>query len=495
MSGAYGADTVQLRDLASTFDQSANRLDAGRISVANRIRLRLWVGPLAVRFRLNWDSQFSKMLHASAESLRIAARTLRDQASEQERASAASDSAGGNPGNKVADWFADRWKDVLSGEKAAVHWVSERGAEVWNAATDAIDWAGDRLAAGWDASVAGVQWVGDRLEDGWNWVVDRGDAIVDDWANAGDAAGQYWNATVGSLANGEWPRTTEVLASLIRLSGATRGAMATTISLGILPANVFDDGDPVAGNPETVEGATPDSLASVLATVSSAYGDNDGRIRVTTVDTPQGPRVIVSVPGTESWIPGAGNNPMDLTGNLVTAGGGRSTMSQAVELALAKANLPAGAQVMLVGHSQGGMTVADLASDSRFVSKYHVTNMVTYGSPIDSAHIDPRVNVLEFQHQSDVVPRLDLGDARLSPLGLSPGDPDVGSANHHNVTLSDPAWAPDAIKNHDHNQYRASVERSTDPTLRAYEEQLRQKGFLSPDSSSTTQAIQISRRD
>lgn len=34
--------------------------------------------------------------------------------------------------------------------------------------------------------------------------------------------------------------------------------------------------------------------------------------------------MIVSIPGTENWNPLAGDNPMDLTGNLVTAGeGGR----------------------------------------------------------------------------------------------------------------------------------------------------------------------------
>jgi len=94
MSNMYGADVAQLRDLASAFDQAAQRLDAGRMAVGNRIRLRFWLGPIAVRFRLEWDSQYSRMIHSAAEGLRLAARDARTNADEQDRTSAADGAIG-----------------------------------------------------------------------------------------------------------------------------------------------------------------------------------------------------------------------------------------------------------------------------------------------------------------------------------------------------------------------------------------------------------------
>jgi len=90
MSGMYGADVTQLRELAAALERSAQQLDAGRMSVGNRIRLRLWLGPIAVRFRLQWDSEYSRMIHSAAEGLRSAAKDARSNAEEQDRASAAS---------------------------------------------------------------------------------------------------------------------------------------------------------------------------------------------------------------------------------------------------------------------------------------------------------------------------------------------------------------------------------------------------------------------
>lgn len=99
----YGADVPQLKELAGAFESAAARMDAGRAAVSNKIQVRLWVGPVAVRFRLNWESQYSRMLHKAAEDLRGAAKSARENAAEQERASAASTvasvSAGGSVGS------------------------------------------------------------------------------------------------------------------------------------------------------------------------------------------------------------------------------------------------------------------------------------------------------------------------------------------------------------------------------------------------------------
>jgi hypothetical protein len=124
------------------------------------------------------------------------------------------------------------------------------------------------------------------------------------------------------------------------------------------------------------------------------------------------------------------------------------------------------------------MTVADLTSDPAFVSEYNVTHAMTYGSPIDSVHIDPSVSVLEMQHQHDAVPRLDMGDSRFPFL---PGGQNE-SANHTSVTFDDPGSPFNAVANHDHAEaYPNSMGNSTDPGYLAYQQSLRDSGFLTDD--------------
>lgn len=518
MPNMYGADVAQLRALAAQFDRTADQLDRGRMAVGNAIRISAWVGPFATSFRVQWDSEHSLRIARATHLLRENAAKARANADAQERTSAVDGSSqgiggavsgGGSSGGGWQGWFGDRFSDIKDAGGAAVGWVGDRAADLWNAGETAVGWVGDRAVDVWNAGAAGVGWVGNRAVDAWNWAGDRAAAIGDDWGNVGDAALQYWDATGGSILDGRWPRTTEVVASELLLTGAIIGAVATTASAGTVETNLFDDGKPYAGDPKPASGIVkiPNSLESLTGSVSDAYGAGDGVVRVTTIQTEAGPRVIVSVPGTETWSPFGGGNAMDLTGNLVTAGGGRSSMTEAVELALAKANIPPGAQVALVGHSQGGMTVAALASDPDFVSRYNVTNAITFGSPVDSVQFDSRVNVLEVQHASDIVPKLDMGDALYVPLPnpLIPGVPlipglpsgyDQAGPHNTSVVLPNPGGPLDVGANHDDQNYSSSIARSSDPALLAYESQLRANGFLSGTTANATAVdIQVGRKN
>lgn len=94
MATMYGADVAQLRQLASQFDAKAQALDADRMSVGNAIQISAWVGPVAVRFRHTWESDYSRKLHDAASRLRDAAIKLRANADDQERTSAVDGGAG-----------------------------------------------------------------------------------------------------------------------------------------------------------------------------------------------------------------------------------------------------------------------------------------------------------------------------------------------------------------------------------------------------------------
>ncbi|MGC0369912.1 WXG100 family type VII secretion target [Microbacterium sp. SLBN-111] len=85
--GMYGADVEQLRALARSFDSAATRLDQNRMTVGNAIRIQAWVGPVAVRFRAEWDSAHSVKVAQAAAGLRDAASALRRNADDQDHTS------------------------------------------------------------------------------------------------------------------------------------------------------------------------------------------------------------------------------------------------------------------------------------------------------------------------------------------------------------------------------------------------------------------------
>lgn len=544
-----GQDIEQVRALAGLFESSADELESARQQVTAAVFGFDGYGPNVDQMRGEWSDRLAPTLSDIAEALREAGDTATRNADAQEDTSNSYDgnpfagvstqggSSGDDDGGGPLDWLGDKAGDLWDAGGDALDWTGDKVGDLWDAGTNVVGnvwdagtnlvgkvwdagtdvagkvwdtgtniagniWdAGTNLAGKlWDAGTNAVDWIGDRGSDALDWIGDRASAIGGSFANVGDSGLQLWDATGGAILDGEWPRTTEVLASTIRLAGATVGAGLTAGTLGMFDPKVFDDGKPTASDPIPVDGPrSPTSISDIALGVTDSYKVADGNVRVTTVDGPNGPRVIVNVPGTEAWNPAAGDNPMDLTGNLVTAGGGRSTMSEAVVLAMENANIPPGAEVMLVGHSQGGMTVADLTSDSAFVDKYNVTHAMTYGSPIDSAHIDPSVSVLEMQHQHDVVPRLDLGDSRFPFL---PGGQNE-SGNHTSVTFDDPGSAWNASANHDHSEaYPNSMANSSDPGLAAYEQSLRDSGFIvdvdqngNPSSPVTAEDVRVGREN
>ena len=119
-----------------------------------------------------------------------------------------------------------------------------------------------------------------------------------------------------------------------------------------------------------------------------------------------GNRYVAYIPGTQAWLPIAGKNPLDLTSNLqAMAGPARASSEAAVQRAIAIAGVTKRDQVLLVGHSQGGMVAANIASQPQ---NYKVAGLVTIGSPISQLNQDLRVPTVSIQHTNDLVPKLDL---------------------------------------------------------------------------------------
>jgi hypothetical protein len=118
---------------------------------------------------------------------------------------------------------------------------------------------------------------------------------------------------------------------------------------------------------------------------------------------------VAYIPGTQSWLPLAGKNPLDLTSNLhAMKGAGLAASEKGLAAALQKSGAGPASKVYLVGHSQGGMVAANLAlRDSR------VAGIVTFGAPISQVAGQLKIPVVAIEHSNDVVPKLGL---KANPL-------------------------------------------------------------------------------
>jgi len=186
-------------------------------------------------------------------------------------------------------------------------------------------------------------------------------------------------------------------------------------------------------------------LVGVNGTTDGMGGEDATVIDVKKVVGPDGSvHYVVSLPSTQDWQLGADAGAMnDRDSNLALLMDNpllRTAYERAVLEAMQDAGVPAGADVVLTGFSQGGIMAANLAADGSF--PYNTVGVITNGSPIDTFDIPPHIPVYAFQHANDPVPMLDG-----SVVGGTP-------ANVHQIVLPP---ASDPIAAHNNELYTSSV--------------------------------------
>jgi hypothetical protein len=179
-------------------------------------------------------------------------------------------------------------------------------------------------------------------------------------------------------------------------------------------AGAYDraDGMTIQNTRPLVAGREVHNLLFTLNEVDKATGPN-GRpviqVRELVTIVPGGRRVsrwIVDIPGTSKWNLPGGDVATDTSANLHSMAGHTTAYQQAIQAALADAGAKPGQQVMLVGHSLGGM-VAMQSAGGLTASGYNVTHVLTAGSPLASYSAPPSVQVLSLENTVDVVTRAD----------------------------------------------------------------------------------------
>ena len=123
---------------------------------------------------------------------------------------------------------------------------------------------------------------------------------------------------------------------------------------------------------------------------------------------------VVYVPGTTDWTVGDGE-PQDLLTNLEGVGGAPTAMESGVVTAMRQAGIQPGEEVALYGHSQGGITVSNIAADPAIQERYNITTVLTAGAPTAGADIPDDVHALHLENTGDAVPGLDAAPTPTGP--------------------------------------------------------------------------------
>lgn len=203
---------------------------------------------------------------------------------------------------------------------------------------------------------------------------------------------------------------------------------AGLLVLGIMKFGMFETG-PISttllqpeGKDRTVENY--DSSLSGLLRRTGELGTVNGEavegvIEVSAIAVEGQPeRYVVTIPGVQTWNPYDTEQPLDLTGSIAAISGSPH-MARAVSEALKEAGASAGADVMLVGHSGGGLHARAVAANPAFVAEFDPKYVVTAGSPVGNTPLPDHAIGLNVQQKWDPVPGLDVRDPPDTPNNVT----------------------------------------------------------------------------
>lgn len=320
----------------------------------------------------------------------------------------------------------------------------------------------DFAAKAADGLLTGVEWAGGKIREGLDWgkglIADAHEWGKDAVANFGERLGHAGTAAerlletganppkwLKDLVNdGEVPQLAEVLGSAAYFAGQAAGVPLNFIANDDL--HFFDDGRPYLADRSEVQlhdnnrNNPYDNVGQIIKPMMDVYHTQDptdhtdrAQVQVTAVEDPATGEVryVVSIPGTTEGMDsmqGWAGNPTgtDWAANLKGVGYGDTAATQSImhsiDLAIAEDQAARGLngggrpEVLLTGHSQGGIIAGNIAANPEFSQRYDVGGIISAGSPVDTLAIPENVPVYNYQNMYDPVPRLDFG-------GLPSGTP------------------------------------------------------------------------
>lgn len=171
------------------------------------------------------------------------------------------------------------------------------------------------------------------------------------------------------------------------------------------------------------------TVEGLLSRVPEVRKEEGSAFEVLEVEGEEGPTYVVVLQGTEG---GEWEAPFSAFGIAEAEFADSSYVNEAVASGLRESGAPAGANVVLVGYSQGGMHAMNLANGGAVHDNYTVSSVITAGSPTDDEAAPEGTTYLHLKHELDAVPLADMlpaKDARNQvsvyldgPVHLEPGE-------------------------------------------------------------------------
>ena len=301
-----------------------------------------------------------------------------------------------------------------------------------------------------------------------------------------DAAAQLCRGDVGAALQKLITDDPQLADLGIGMAGDVLGAGSVAVGARLV-ALPFPDGVPrVAGlgaDPVADAAGAPRSLEGLLAGLARRDEGRPGEVDVRVLDGFALPRrVVVDIPGTKDWSLASHNGDVtSIATNLRALHGATTTYERGVLEAMRRTGVRPDDDVLMVGHSEGGLVAVNAARRAAATGEFRVRQVVTAGAPLGliAGSVPAGVNVLALETDGDVVPHLD-GAENPDRLNIT--------------TVTAHRRYGDVIANHRLDEtYLAAVrdvDASDDPSVRDYVRRL--AGFLTA-STVRTQAYQITR--
>ncbi len=145
------------------------------------------------------------------------------------------------------------------------------------------------------------------------------------------------------------------------------------------------------------------TLPGIIRELETA-GAHHGEVEVVRVERPDGPVFVLLIPGTQTGEGIGGDNPLDPAGIVDGLGYDSQEINQGIRKALQEAGAEAGARIVAVAHSQGGIHAMNLGQDKAFLAEFDLKYVVTAGSPVGGIKPKEGIGVLNLEHGDDFVP-------------------------------------------------------------------------------------------
>ncbi|WP_299299998.1 WXG100 family type VII secretion target [uncultured Brachybacterium sp.] len=524
MTAFWGMDTAQLRSHAEHLRTASDEVEGLTARLGTTVQGAPWTGSDAEAFRARWMTlAASRLEELCAELLALGDGALHE-ADQQDIASSA-DGVPADPNVSAdpvvpADPVFPAHPVVSADPGTSAIPPAEASETSGGYLREDSPWIPDWLEIPVEGAASGLA---GSVSDGIGWSVTAGADLLgggldrlgvrtDGFAQFQRDAGHF-GETLEDWATGERvPTIAEIAAAGLLTAGSAGAGVFEAVTGQDTP--FLDDrpgGIVVSVTVDAGPAQSPQSLQELVIQNDALRLDNPGgplehgQIGVQEVRSLEGgePTFIIQIPPTEGAsvmdVPGAygaQGNSRDWGSNLRLVSGQHPAAMDDVRAAVEAAGVPPGADVMIVGHSQGGIVANQLSADPTFNSAsgqpgtYDVTHILSVGSPVQtvvpaqlstqSVNVNHANTIGTGGAGGDLIPALDLGGAQVDGGTLR-------APNRHEVSLPGypvPSLHPITVLESNHDSmspdgdaaggYSGSVGRATagDPTLSALQEDL-----------------------